>query len=226
MSSFLKGLWSRTRKAPEVRHLDHPRSLQAGDLLKVSDSYGLPSQLRDQTFKVVAITTQQFEHEFSTTFTLQSAADDRVDLTIEEDGGRETAAFTFSIKRDLVEQLFDLDEFGSIFDDESATSLRLRQTDALAELGVEGLVADAYHQISSGERGYYYQKDYRGSAPPTYEGVGEPFDYYCLISDGETHGIEIEVYEGGETDVCLTLYRDIADISELWPAEKGLTESG
>ncbi len=187
----------------------------------MSDSFGLPVQLRDQTFKVVAITTGQFEHEFSTSFALQSASDDRVELTIEDDGGRETAAFSFDIKRDVVEQLFDLEEFGSIFDDEFASSLQLKETADLSELGLEGIVANAYHQSSSGERGYYYQKDYRGSAPPSHEGDGEPFDYYCLVSDGETHAVEIEVYGGGETDVCLTLYRNIDDISDLWPAETG-----
>ena len=35
----------------------------------------------------------------------------------------------------------------------------------------------------------------------------------------ETHAIEAEVYEGGETEVYLTLYRELTDIKDLWPAE-------
>ena len=214
MSSFIKGLWSRTKKGPVVRRLEHPRDLQSGDLLQMSDSFGLPDQLRSQTFKVVGINTGQFEHSFSTTFALQSATDDTVDLTIEEDAGRQLAAFSFAINRDVVEQLFDLEEFGSVFDDEFSTSLRLQDA-----AGMDSLVAEEYHQVAMGERGYFYDSDYRGSRPPDHEGVGEPFDYYCLVNDKETHGVEIEVYQGGETDVSLTLYRDLTDIRDLWPAE-------
>jgi hypothetical protein len=214
MSSFIKGLWSRTKKDPEVRQLDHPRDLMTGDIVQLSDSFGLPEQLRNQAFKVVGISTWQFEHNFSTCFALQSQSDDSVDLTIEEEGGRETAAFSFAISRDVVEQLFDLDEFGTIFDEEP-TSLSLQDT-----AGMDGLVAQQYHQVSSGERGFYYEKDYRNSRPPEYEGSGEPLDYHCLIDNEEAFAVEVEVYEGGETDVALTVYRDLDVIKELWPAEK------
>ncbi|MDG2072004.1 MAG: hypothetical protein P8J55_09840 [Pseudomonadales bacterium] len=214
MSSFIKGLWSRTKKDPEVRQLDHPRDLMTGDIVQLSDSFGLPEQLRNQAFKVVGISTWQFEHNFSTSFALQSQNDDSVDLTIEEEAGRETAVFSFAISRDVVEQLFDLDEFGSIFDEET-TILTLQ-----GAAGMDGLVAQQYHQISSGERGFYYENDYRDSCPPEYEGSGEPLDYYCLIDNEEAFAVEVEVYEGGETDVALTVYRDLDVIKELWPAEK------
>lgn len=213
MSSFIKSLWSRTKKDPEVRRLDHPKDLMTGDLLQMSDSFGLPEQLRNQVFKVVGISTWQFEHTFSTCFSLQSQSDDSVDLTIEEDGGRESAAFSFAISRDVVEQLFDLDEFGAIFEEEP-TSLTLQDT-----TGMEGLVAPQYHQVSSGERGFYYEKDYRDSSPPEHEGSGEALDYYCLVDNEEAFGVEVEVYQGGETDIALTLYRELDVIKDLWPAE-------
>ena len=214
MSSFIKGLWSRTKKDPEVRQLDHPRDLMTGDIVQLSDSFGLPEQLRNQAFKVVGISTWQFEHNFSTSFALQSQNDDSVDLTIEKEAGRETAVFSFAISRDVVEQLFDLDEFGSIFDEET-TILTLQSA-----AGMDGLVAQQYHQISSGERGFYYENDYRDSRPPEYEGSGEPLVYYCLIDNEEAFAVEVEVYEGGETDVALTVYRDLDAIKELWPAQK------
>lgn len=85
---------------------------------------------------------------------------------------------------------------------------------------MDGLVAQQYHQVSSGERGFYYEKDYRNSSPPEYEGSGEPLDYHCLIDNEEAFAVEVEVYQGGETDVALTVYRDLDVIKELWPAEK------
>jgi hypothetical protein len=103
--------------------LDHPRALQIGDFLQMSDSYGLPEYLRDEVFEVTAITTWQFEHEFETTFSLQSKNNDSIDLTIDGDAGRESASFSIEIPRATVEQLFDTDEFSSIFDEESPATL-------------------------------------------------------------------------------------------------------
>jgi len=49
---------------------------------------------------------------------------------------------------------------------------------------------------------------------------GEPFEYYFLLSNDETKGVEIEVFAGGETEVSLILYCGLEMIKDLWPAEK------
>ena len=96
MKSFVKGIWSRTKKEPESRALDHPADLMIGDMIQLSDSFGLPPRLRDQTFKVTGISTYQFEHEFSTSFSLEGLNNEFIDLTITKEDGRETAAFSLS----------------------------------------------------------------------------------------------------------------------------------
>ena len=213
MKSFIKGLWSRTKTDPEARVLDHPRALQVGDFLQMSDSYGLPEYLRDEVFEVTAITTWQFEHEFETTFSLRSKNNDSIDLTIDGDAGRESASFSKEIPRTTVEELFDTDEFSSIFDEESPATLN-----TMAKLDIGGWLSDQYHQTSCGERGFFYQKDCRDAGPSEFEGEGEPFDYYALTSTDESQSVEIAVYAGGETEVSLVLHRSISDIRELWPA--------
>jgi len=213
MKSFIKGLWSRTKSEPEVRLLDHPRALQVGDFLKMSDSFGLPEYLRDQVFEVTAITTWQFEHEFESTFSLRSKNNDSIDLTIDSDSGRESAAFSIEIPRATVEKIFDLDEFSAIFDEEESAVLN-----TLTKLDLAGWLSDQYHQTACGERGFFYQKDCRGVGPSTFEGDGEPFDFYALVSPDESQSVEIAVYAGGETEVSLVLNRSIDDIRELWPA--------
>ena len=213
MKSFIKGLWSRTKSEPEARLLDHPRALQVGDFLKMSDSFGLPEYLRDQVFEVTAITTSQFEHEFDTTFSLRSKNNDSIDLTINADSGRENAAFSIEIPRDIVEQVFDLDEFSMVFDEASSATLN-----TVSKLDLAGWLSDQYHQTSCGERGYFYQLDCRGAGPSKFEGDGEPFDFYALASPDESFSVEVAVYGGGETEVSLVLNRSIDDIRELWPA--------
>lgn len=216
MKSFVKALWSRTKKDPDSRQLDHPSDLLEGDLVTITDSYALPAQLRAGSFKVVAVATYQYEHEFDTEFSLEGQDDDRVSLLIEKEDGRERAAFSLSIDRDVVEQLFDPDQFSEIFDEDVQTVLQLQQESK--ELA--GWTAPVYRQQACAETGYYYQQDYRGSEPPDEEGEGEPFEYYTLVSDDGDYAVEIEVWEGGETDVVLTIYRPISDIKELWPGRK------
>ena len=112
-----------------------------------------------------------------------------------------------------MEKIFNLDEFSKIFESKGTTLL------AKDISIVDGFIAEEYTQTVIAERGYYYEgKDFRGSQPSSLEGEGEPFDYFCLVSKRGTHAVEIEVYEGGETEVYLTLYRDASDIKELWPA--------
>ena len=47
---------------------------------------------------------------------------------------------------------------------------------------------------------------------------GEAFESYSLINSQETLAVDIEVYDGGDTEVMLTLYRPLSDIREYWPA--------
>lgn len=215
MSSFLKGLWSRTKKNPESRALDHPRDLQKGDMLQLANHFGLPDLLRDKMFKITGVCTYQFEHENNTSFTLESVQDQKLSLSIESDAGRETAVFSYAISRSTVEELFDLDEFSEVFDSDDAATLNTLNN---AEFG--GWAASKYFQEVKGEKGYYYERDYRPSGPPVHEGEGELFEYFLLVNGDNSHGVEIEVYAGGETEVSLTRYLDMEMISGLWPAEQ------
>ncbi len=215
MKSFVKGLWSRTKSEPENRQLDHPRDLIKGDLVQLSDSFGLPPRLREQIFKVVGIVTYQFEHEFSTSFSLEGRNNDRIDLTINEEQGRATASFSLAIDREQVEQIFDLDEFSILFDPEQSAKIT-----PVEKLDFDAWLADEYLQVSCAEPAYYYSSDSRENGPSEFEGDGEPFEYYSAQSADSKHLIEIEVYASGETDVSLTLNRPITDINELWPVKK------
>lgn len=217
MSSFFKGLWNRTKKQPDSRKLDHPRDLQMGDLVQMANHFGLPEVLRDKLFRIIGISTCQFQQVNDTSFTLESTGDEKICLSIESDGGRDVAVFSRSISRNTVEELFNLDEFAEVFDSDDAVTL---QTLTLNSAGLDGWIAPRYFQEVKGERGYYYEKDYRQSTVPVHEGEGEPFEHFLLTNDDDSHGVEIDVYAGGETEVSLTRYFGLEMISGLWPADQ------
>ncbi len=219
MSSFFKGLWSRTRKEPETRSLTRPGDLKPGDMIQMANHFGLPELLRDKAFKVIGVSTYQFEHVTSPCFMLEGTGDANICLTIESDAGRETLAMALAINRNQVEQIFDLDEFSDIFDGDGSAVLAL-----VKDHDVHGWTAQRYFQQAMGERGYYYEKDYRGSAPSDREGDGEPFENYLLVNDDGSRGVEIEVFSGGETEVSLVCYLGMEMINGLWPAEQSGTQ--
>ena len=55
---------------------------------------------------------------------------------------------------------------------------------------------------------------------PRYEQEGgEPCEMICLASDNEGFGLNIEIWDGGETEVSLTLMRPMSDIVDLFPGD-------
>ena len=211
--SFFKSIFSGRKGREEGRSLERPQDLQVGDMLLVNDSYALPIQLRGRNFRVVDISTYQFEHEFSASFTLESDQDSAVDLMIEGSAGREEAVFSLAVERNQVESLFNMDQFADIF---SSGPVQLERTGEIQAL--EGWLADSYHRHSFAERGYFHKRDYRGSRPPDAASEGEPFDYYCVLSDDGSRSVEIEVWQDGDASVSLSVHRPLSDIRELWPA--------
>ncbi len=209
MRSFIKSLFGRSDDNPT--RLSHPSALGKGDIVKVANHFGLPEDLRNQEMRVVAIYTTQFEHEFYTGFSLESAVSQEISLTVTNDAGRESLVFSKAVTPEQVGLAFDLDEFAQIFDGDQMVTLTTQNIDA-----VPGWLGNTYHQVVKEERGYYYARDFRGSAPPTEEGEGEPFDGYELNA-GE-FGIEIEVYETGETDVALVYRCPLTMIEDLFPS--------
>lgn len=214
MKNLFKAAFSRDKTKVRAA-LDHPRELQPGDFLKLNDSLLLPALLRDQSLQVQQVNTYQYEYRSEPEWVLKSVSGVPLFFSIDNEDGADTACFSVKLTPDMVEMLFDLDEFGDIFGESGLVELNTLETpDEL-----EHWVAPYYRQTTAGQRGYHYEQDYRGSQPPDDEGSGEPFDYYCLQSNDLKQAIEIEVWPDGDTDVLLTIYRPMSDIRELWPAQ-------
>jgi hypothetical protein len=214
---FLSGLFGK-KEAPK-RQLDHPNKLLKGDMLTLDDSFALPAQLRGQQLKVEAIHTYEYERSQQCEYLLRGHSGSPIFMSyVVED----EAYLSFSIKvnRDTVDKLFDLDAFAEIFEEPGKATLTLQtlSADTAEEFGQ--WLSDDYHQVEFAGFGYFHREDYRGQKPPQDENGtrGEAFESYALINNQDTHALDIEVYEGGDTEVMLTLYRPLTDIREYWPA--------
>ncbi len=212
---FLKSIFG--KKEAAARQLTRPHDLLAGDLITLDDSFALPKQLKGQQLKVESVNTYEFENKLSTEWQLKGVDDQAIYLTLDEDD-EVYLALSMKITRDQVEQIFDLDQFSQVFEEPGEARVQVLVNQPFDEL--KQWLGEHYQQTSFAEFGYFHNKDYRGSRPPQDEGhgKGEEFESYQLIDDAEKYAVDIEVYDGGETEISLVMYRPVTDIREYWPA--------
>ncbi|MET1254457.1 hypothetical protein [Aliikangiella maris] len=198
----------------ETRALSDPAQLQIDDMLEMVDSFGLPEQVRGKTFQVSAINTYEYQRERETEFVLKGDDSFAVHMTIEDDDGEKYINFTLPIERDEVEHLFDIDTFSQVFDEDVC-----RETiEVIGDTaGYERWIAPSYFQQGGWYKGYFYRRDFRKNAMPSYEEKdAEPFEGVTLSSKDDKFFVSIEVWEDGTTEVFLGISRPIADIQSLF----------
>ena len=204
-----------SNKEDDVRKLEQPGDLQIGDIIKFR--YLPQPELSNQEFQVKTINTYDFEDRNLTEFVLQGTYPENLYMTVDDTDDEPFLAISRKINRDVVEKIFDLDQFALLFDDESHNQLSPQATpDEL-----KSWVAHSYIQEIFAEGGYFLKGDYRNRTIPQDSSSGEFFEYYLAIDDSRQWVVEAEVYDEGETDVLLTIRRPLSDIDEMWPSANG-----
>jgi len=207
---FFSNLFSKGTPKASPRKLNHPAHLQQGDLITLDDSFALPAQLRGQSLQVTQVNTYEYEHSKQCEWVLQGSNDELLFMSIETDDST-SLVFSRKITRATVGEIFALDQFSTLFDEPGKAVL-----DTLATpTDLSQWLAPNYRQCEFGQFGYFHQGDKRQE--DLSEQSGDSFERYSAISDDERFGVESEVYQDGETDVMVTLYRPLSDIREYWP---------
>ncbi|PCI63000.1 MAG: hypothetical protein COB35_02070 [Gammaproteobacteria bacterium] len=215
--SFFKKIFNKS--TDEQRKLNSPSDLTINDIIVLSDSFGLPENLRAQQFQVTAVNTYEFETNNQTEWVLKNSQNDQLYLTLDIDD-EVYLKFSLEIEEDDVESLFDLDDFSLIFDEESfegdQPAILTRQQDSET---TNQWSSEQYKQGIFAQVGFFHRKDSRNETLSAYEGkdAGEQFELYQLLDSDESRGIDVEVWSDGDTDVFLTLYRPLTDIVDMYP---------
>ena len=209
--SFFKNIF---KKPTQERKLNNVEALTLGDIIVLSDSFGLPTALRAQEFQVSAVNSYEFEHKTQIEWVLQGSNEVEIYLTLDVDD-KTYLKFSLKILHQDVETLFDLEQFAEIFDEPGQAQLsRLADSD-----NTSGWSSQLYQQSSYAQVGYFHRKDSRKEALSAYEGKdsGEQFELYSLYNEDQDKGIDIEVWQDGDTEVFLTLFKPTTDIVDMYP---------
>ncbi|MFQ3195845.1 MAG: hypothetical protein ACI9N3_002686 [Colwellia sp.] len=209
--SFLKRLFN---KKEDERQVNSAEELKIKDIIVLTDSFALPESLRTQQFQVSAINCYEFENKTETEWVLQGENNLELYLTIENDD-QTYLKFALKIQHEDIESLFDLDEFATIFDEPGQAFLERKSDSSLTS----GWSSSQYQQRVFAKVGYFHRKDNRTESLSAYEGneAGEQFELYSLLDEEQSRGIDIEVWQDGETDLLITLYRPTSDIIDIFP---------
>jgi hypothetical protein len=197
-----------------VRVLTEVSQLVKGDIVVFTDSFALPEALRKQEFMVKAVNSYEYEHNTQTEWVLSGASNLELYLSLDIDD-EVLLKISKKIRHQDVETLFDLDEFSTVFDEPGQAKLsKLADNDA-----TQGWSDENYEQACFAKVGYFHRKDHRSEHISSYEGrdAGEQFELFVLYNDNDSRGIDIEVWQDGDTEVFLTLYRPTTDIIDLLP---------
>lgn len=211
--SFFKKIFGNDKEKTQ-RKLNSVRDLNTGDIIVLTDSFALPETLRNQQFQISAVNSYEYENVIQTEWTLTGTDETEIFLSLDVDD-KTYLKFTLKIEPQDVESLFDLDCFSTLFDEPGDAFLERKQdTDITTHW-----TSEQYQQTLFAKVGYFHRLDHRSETLSPYEGKGsgEQFELYQLLDKNQSRGIEIEVWEDGDTHVFLSLYRPTTDIVDMYP---------
>lgn len=206
--NFLKKIFNKNND--KLRNLTQASDLAINDIVVFNDSFALPENLRGQQFQVSNINTHEFETKSITEWQLIGKNSESIYLSLEQ-GQQVYLKLSMKITDENVEQLFDLDEFSEIFN-EPGNALINRLADPVI---IQGWSCEQYQQSIYAKVGYFHRSDHRLGNNNDEE--GEAFELYSLRGNDEQYSTDIQVWQDGETDVFLNLYRPANDIKDFYP---------
>jgi len=211
--SFLKKIFNKNDQ--KQRKLTHISQLLVGDIIVLTDSFALPEVLRGQQLQVAAISSYEYESNTQTEWTLQGNNELLIFLSLDIDDSTELK-FALKIEHGDVEELFDLERFSEIFEEPGQAFLDRKADNSQTT----SWSCEQYQQSTFAKVGYFHRKDHRTENISAFEGKdsGEQFELYNLYNEDQSKGIDIEVWEDGDTDVFLTLFRPLTDIIDMYSA--------
>lgn len=203
-----------SRKVAE-RSLRHPRDLRAGDIIK----FGLLPQtdISGKEFEVTHVNTYIYGEMGYPELVLKDREGKIIFLMVEEEDGEEYMALSKKVGKVMMQEImgpWDLNEIKKVG---TGTKIDIAKTPE----GFEEWMVDQYIEVQDAVMGAYMKGDARNMTDAELQKGVERFSSYILEDKTEEFALEIEGYESGETEMCVTVYHELRGIEEMWPGQSG-----
>ncbi len=195
-----------------VRNISSASDLLIGDIITFKPRSELPKSLQGVDAEVMGLGCYEYRDEQEREFTMKTIDGDVFFLALIDDDGERYLSLSKKILANNVSKLFDEHDFSEIFDEVVfAKSLRL-QSDPSEKL--MGWLDDDYNQTVKAKQGFYHPN------LPKPSGTGQEFlSHYCEAGNDD-YGLQIEIWQDGETDVFVNCNCAEDVIQDFWPASK------
>ncbi|MDQ7004693.1 MAG: hypothetical protein Q9N67_07175 [Ghiorsea sp.] len=212
MSGFFSRLFGGGDKAKVERRLRHPRDLLVGDIIKFS--YLKQHDLSAQQFEVAQINTYVYGGLDYPELVLKDRSGNIVYLMVEEEDGEEYLALSKKVKKAQIREVISQEDLDAVMQRGTGTKVKV----ASQPEGLEQWLTKKYRETDDNVKGSFVKGDMRTLSAE--EGRRqERFTSHTLVDKSDKYALEIEIYETGEIELSVTVYHDIDDIDEMWPAQ-------
>jgi hypothetical protein len=200
-------------KEKEVeRKLSSVADLLVGDIVTFKNRSELPHFLQGVDAEVTALGCYEYSDENERELTMKTTQGDVFFLSLINDDGERYLSFSKKLVEANITDLFDENSFSDIFEEETFAKDLCLQTEPEPKLA--GWFDDHYNQTEKAIKGFYHPD----SATPS--GKGQEFlSHYCEAKN-DNYGLQIEIWEDGDTDVFALCCCSEDLIQDLWPASK------
>ncbi len=204
--SLLKLIFGRKSSEPVMRRLTHPRDLKAGDIVRFSH---LPQpELSNAEFEVSIVNTYRYGQIDYPELVLKDRAGGIVYLMVEEEDGEEYCGISRKIPKAAMHELFTPEAVQQMMDAPRGEKIAPDAQDGFAEW-----MAKKYTKTEHEVLGAFIKGDTRTDAA----GGQERFTSYIFEDKGGDYALELEYYDTGELELCVTVYHELSAIAEMWP---------
>jgi hypothetical protein len=211
MMNFFKALFS-NKETPRVRRLSHPRDLQKGDIIKFR--FLDQEALSGQTFEIAIVNTYLYGNLCYPELVLKDREGQLLYLMVEEEDGDEYLALSKKIPKAQVFDFLTEDQLLLFKEGKPGQKISI----ATPPDDFSQWLSSGYIKSDSNIKGAFIKGDARFLSDAEIS-RREHFTSHTAEDSSEEFCLELEIYESGEQELCVTVYHDIEAIEEMWPSK-------
>ncbi len=209
MFSFFKS----KNNQPKARKLFHPSDLRAGDIIKFQ--YLKQAEISGKEFEVSQVNTYIYGNLCYPEMVLKDRSGNLIYMMVEDDDGEEYLALSKKVARSAIDEIISNEDLAKILAKGTGTKLNIKST---KPKNLEEWLVDSYKEVEDGIKGSFLKGDARYLSNQEIS-QQDSFISHTLESSDEEYALELEIYTSGERELSVTIYAEITEIEDMWPAE-------
>ncbi len=210
MFSKLKRLF--TGSGSSSRVVSHPADLAKGDIIVFGYSDIL--ELTENQFQISKVNTYMYGDMAYPELVLKDRSKNIIYMMVEDEDGEEYLAISKKIPKNMVNDIISKEDIQQIVKGEFSGDIKLKAK----PIGMQPEWFEyEYKLVDRNVKGSFILGDARLLSDEEMK-KQQRFNSYIFEDSTSEFALEVEVYETGEVELSVTIYADLEEIKEIWPA--------